>query len=122
MTACKGRQHSPVLCMHQGLFILYCFIPCHWSSLLPFAALGYRMSLMGPKQSRYLSAQQDLVYAINIETNDKGGNKIYTFFNCSFLASDATINMSVHQVFEEKVSLNFIYLFQSPETTTYLAI
>lgn len=80
------------------------------------------MSLTGPKQSRYLSAQQDLVYAINIEMNDKGGNKIYTFFNCSFLASDATINMSVHQVFEEKVSLNFIHLFQSPETTTYLAI
>lgn len=77
---------------------------------------------MGPKKSRYLSAQQDLVYAINTEMNDKGGKKNYTFFNCSSLAPDATINMSVHQVFEEKVSLNFIYLFQSPETTTYLAI
>lgn len=52
----------------------------------------------------------------------KEEKKIILFFNCSSLAPDTTINMSVHQVFEEKVSLNFIYLFQSPETTTYLAI
>lgn len=28
---------------NQDLFTLYCFIPCHWSSLHPFAALWYGM-------------------------------------------------------------------------------
>lgn len=99
-----------------GLFYAYTrvcsfftFVPCHWSSLHPFAALRYRMSLMGPKQSHYSSAQQDLVYAIYIEIKDKEGNKIILYVTCSSLVPDTTVNMSVHQVFEEKVSLNFIY-------------
>ena len=49
---------------------------------------------------------------------DRDGIQFTLFVNYCSLALNTTINMSVHQVFEEKGSLNFIYLFQSPETIT----
>lgn len=45
----------------------------------PSAMLCYRMSLMGPKQSPHLSAQQHLVYVIYTEMKDKQGNKTDNF-------------------------------------------
>lgn len=69
-----------------------------------FATLWYRMSLMGPKQSHYLSAQEILFmqYALKLKTKKE--------------------TVSVHQVFEEKVSLNFIYPFQSSDTITIVPL
>lgn len=77
---------------------------------------------MGPKQSPYLSAQQDLVYTIYIQMKDNKETEVVLFVNCSSLAPDTAINMSAHQVFEEKVSLNFIYQFQSSETITVVPL
>lgn len=76
------------------------------------------MSLMGPKQSLYLSEQQELVSATYVKMKDKDGTQFPLFVNYYSLAPDTTIDTSVHQVFEEKGSLNFNYLFWPPEAIT----
>lgn len=59
-------------------------------------------------------------YTLKWKTNKE--TKFILFVNCSSLAPDTTINMNVHQVFEEKVPLNFIYQFQSPEILTIVPL
>lgn len=41
LLASANRQQSPVLCVHQGLFILYCYIPCDWNSCHLLATLCF---------------------------------------------------------------------------------
>lgn len=69
-------------------------------------------NLITHRHNRILFMQYTLKWKTNKET------KFKLFVNCSSLVPDTTINRSVHQFFEEKVSLNFIYRFQSPETIT----
>lgn len=76
------------------------------------------MSLMGPKQSLYLSAQQEFVSATYVKMKDKDGTQFTLFVNYYSLVPDTPIDTSVHPVFEEKGSLNFNYLFWSPEAIT----
>lgn len=109
-TAC--RQNRPVLCIHQGLFILNCFIPCHWSFLqthLPCFVIEWvwwdQNSLLTYQHNSILFMQNTLKWKTNKET------KLILFVNCSCLAPDTTMKVSVHQVFEEKAFLNFIYQF-----------
>lgn len=69
-------------------------------------------NLITRQHNRILFMQYTLKWKTKKET------KFILFINCSSLVPDTTVSMSVHQVFEEKVSLNFIYQFQSPETIT----
>lgn len=73
-------------------------------------------NLLTYHHNRILFMQYTLKWKTNKETT------FILFVNCSSLAPDTTINVSVHQVFEEKVPLNFIYWFQSPETLTIVPL
>lgn len=123
-TACKREQttKSYFRCAPGSVYSLLLhplplkFLPPTCHNLLQ------NMSLMGPKESLYSSAQQDLVSATYIKMKDNDRTQFTLFVNYCSLAPDITINVSVRQVFEENGSLNFIYLFQSPETITVVPL
>lgn len=121
----QAQIYSQVLCCAYTRACLF-FTVTSLASGTPVTRLPHTvlecMSLMGPKQSLYLSAQREFVYAMYVKMKDKDGTQFTLFVNYYSLAPDTTIDTSVHQVFEEKRSLNFNYLFWPPEAIAIVPV